>query len=221
MPGLRKAALSLGLTHEKIYAKVGADGGRLYLGDVIGQAAAIRKKAAELQAVAEDEERQEKAQRVAEPKAKDDRAKSQRRAFLAEAMQMSDWDPTGTWSIQCEKLSKYDETAPQKLTMQIWRDDFRFDELHEDPDDSTNESEEDDGEDEAGKELEEDSHDPFDDEKIENYPWGKRSRSRKRPEEGAHLPRFHAKFHFAVVEGDMRILPARAQEAIVSEALLD
>ncbi|KAK4612511.1 hypothetical protein CLAFUR0_13192 [Fulvia fulva] len=134
------------------------------------------------------------------------RQNAQQKALLADAMRMPDWDPTGTWSIRCEKLSTYmyGRGAPQKSTMQIWRDDFRFDKMCEDDEDGVPEEEE---MDDADDEIDEEAYDPWDDEEIENFPWGQQSHSKKPAEKNAHLPRFCAKFHFAVVEGVMRIVP--------------
>lgn len=88
--------------------------------------------------------------------------------------------------------------------MQIWRDDFRFDKMCEDDEDGVPEEEE---MDDADDEIDEEAYDPWDDEEIENFPWGQQSHSKKPAEKNAHLPRFCAKFHFAVVEGVMRIVP--------------
>lgn len=59
---MSKAATSLGLTHEKFYSRPDSKGGRLYLGDLVGEAKAVATKAAELQVEAEEEERQANAQ---------------------------------------------------------------------------------------------------------------------------------------------------------------
>lgn len=52
---------------------------------------------------------------------------------------MDDWDLTGSWTVECDMLANHLSGTPAKLTMNIYRDDFRLD----NPRDSNGRSEED------------------------------------------------------------------------------
>jgi hypothetical protein len=102
--------------------------------------------------------------------------------LVQEAAQLKDWDLTGKWNVQCDALAEHnDDETQEKLSMEIFNDDYRLDAAGDDEKTSD------------GKRLGNESEDDADGEPVRECP--------------ADLarPRFCARFDFGIVEGVMRI----------------
>ena len=118
--------------------------------------------------------------------------RARHRAFSDEAKANDDWDLTGKWTIHCDELSQYrtGPQCPEKLSMEIFRDDYKLNAVCVD-------------------EAESDSEDHY----SYEYFGGnseRRGRAVPAPESAAdsQRPRYCAKFYFGVVKGIMRIYPS-------------
>lgn len=104
--------------------------------------------------------------------------------MIEEATLLDDWDLTGKWNVQCDALAEdHDETKLEKLTMEIFKDNYRLNAAGDDLETPEDESSENEDEDDAdGEPLQECLAD-------------------------LTRPRFCAQFDFGVLEGMMRIYP--------------
>ena len=110
-------------------------------------------------------------------------------ALLAEAKKMKDWDLTGSWTVHCDELAEYRDDPPAELTMEIYRDEYRLDDVRD-----------------ANGMNEDDYYDARYDLTSEEEE-GKRQADANIVMDLPHIPRYYARFEFGVVEGTMRIFP--------------
>lgn len=151
---------------------------------IVGEATAVRMQAETFKHAAEDNAREQwdlwrariEADKVAD--------RVQREKLIQETTQLDDWDLTGKWKVQCDALAEdHDEKTMEKLTMEIFKDDYRLDAAGDDEGTSEDEcSENEDGDDTDGEPVQECPAD-------------------------LTCPRFCAGFDFGVLEGMMRIYP--------------
>ena len=151
---------------------------------IVGEATAVRMEAETFKRAAEQKAQEQWGYRRAQVEANEAAELVQRESLIREAMYLDDWDLTGKWNVQCDALAEqYDEETPEKLHMEIFKDDYRLDAAGDDEETSEDEGSENEDERDA------------DGEPVQECP--------------ADLirPRFCARFDFGRLEGMMRIYP--------------
>lgn len=151
---------------------------------IVGEATAVRMQAETFKHVAEQKAREQWDCRRAQVEADKATENAQREKLIHEARQLDDWDLTGRWNVRCDALAEHnDDETQEKLTMEIFKDDYRLDAAGDDEETSEN-----------GLSENEDEEDT-DGEPVQECP--------------ADLlrPRFCSRFDFGVIDGMMRIYP--------------
>lgn len=164
---------------------------------VVGNSKAVRQRARQISDEAANEERQLEQKRQAEIAARREARIQKERALLAEATQMEDWDLTGEWVVKCDTLANYFSNTPAKLSMTIYRDDFDI--SNPTKDEGTSDDEEQEPAIARGRSAQ-----------YSHRAQPLQHHSAPALLNNPALPRFCAKFDFAVTEGIMRIYPQSA-----------
>jgi hypothetical protein len=191
---LSRAAKNLGLAYvdvqEMSEVPPGCDFQRC---QIIGEATAVDAHAKEFMKTATQKVKEQWSSWNARVEAAKAAKQAQHQALQAEAKAAQDWNLTGLWTVHCNELACYSSERPERLTMEIFKDDFNLNDV-------------------CGEDVESEARESY----YAHYgEYGYRNtderpaRPKPKEESAAELqrPRFCAKFNFAVVEGIMRIYP--------------
>jgi hypothetical protein len=189
---LSRAAASLSIGYEAVQGPTDLPPGcEVQRCQIIGEANAVASQAKASEKDTEKKALEQWANWKTKVEAEKAAKRLQHQAFLDEAKANNDWDLTGKWTIYCEELAEYrtGSNSPEKLRMEIFRDDYKLNAVSADGGDP-------DSEDESSREDGGDSETHV--------------RAASRPESAAdsRRPRYCAQFDFGVVEGIMRIYPS-------------
>jgi hypothetical protein len=157
---------------------------------MIGRADLVQHEVNEMSAQAIIEIERESARVEAAREAQTAQQRNRHAAMMDEARSQADWDLTGSWSVQCTELATYSDPEPIKLTMEIYHDDYRLDDVRGSDDQSHDDS---------------DSEEDFEEQRRPIAPVTVKAT--------AHIPRYCAVFHFGPVEGMMRIYPPESSRS--------
>jgi hypothetical protein len=195
---LSRAAANLSLGYEAVSGPIDLPPGEeIQQCQIIGEATAVATNVIAFKQDAEKKVREQWASYNARFEAAKAQIRAERQAFRDQASSNDDWDLTGKWIICCDQLSQYrtGPDHPEKLHMEIFKDDYKLNAVRVD-------------------EAESDSEDGEDYGRVLGCPgyYGnpeRRMRTAPVPESVAdsRRPRYCARFHFGVVEGVMRIYP--------------
>ena len=157
---------------------------------MISAQAKAEAQAAQAKAEAEAQAEQARADRAKAAKAQEEKVKYA--AILEEAKEMADWDLTGSWIVQCHELATLHHYDPVPLTMEIYHDDYRLDDV---------------------RDLDGMNDDDYYDARYD-LTWEEQE-ERKQADanmltDQPHIPRYFASFDFGHIAGTMRIFPPRS-----------
>lgn len=162
---------------------------------VIGRADLVRQQVEKINNQAKTEALAAKMRADAAMEARRVEQRNREAALLEEAKSLNDWDLTGSWVVKCTELATYSggSERPERVTMEIYNDDFDLDDVR------------------GSDEQSEDEYDEY--EEIERQPRAPAAAGNKN---NTNIPRYSATFHFGVVEGVTRIYSSASSRSNIT-----